>query len=122
MRRTNNFEGPDRKGRATLNTEILEPEGVVPANRLLGDAYSEDADPALAPAEHDAEEEAAAEVADEGGQAPDDTLGLYLRQMGAIPLLSRKEELELAQALEVARSRFAHATLCSWKILGKVVE
>ena len=54
----------------------------------------------------DDEEPAAAEVLEEGHQAPDDTLGLYLRQMGAIPLLSRQEELALAQRLERLRCRF----------------
>jgi RNA polymerase primary sigma factor len=52
----------------------------------------------------------------------DDSLGLYLRQMGAIPLLSRQEELALARRLETARSRFRHAALCSWTVIGKVVE
>ena len=30
------------------------------------------------------------------GFGPDDVLGLYLKQMGAIPLLNREKELELA--------------------------
>jgi RNA polymerase primary sigma factor len=59
---------------------------------------------------------------DEGGQAPDDTLGLYLRQMGAIPLLNRKEELELAQRLETARKRYRQAALSSWHVLRRVIE
>jgi RNA polymerase primary sigma factor len=64
----------------------------------------------------------AAEVLEEDPHAPDDTLGLYLRQMGSIPLLSRKEELELAQRLETARRRFRHAALSNWRVLGHVVE
>ena len=59
---------------------------------------------------------------DDTSQAPDDTLGLYLRQMGAIPLLNRKQELELAQRLEKARQRYRHAALSSWHILTKVVN
>ncbi len=62
------------------------------------------------------------EVLEEDPHAPDDTLGLYLRQMGSIPLLSRKEELELAQRLETARRRFRHAALSSWRVLAHVVE
>src|SRR5262249_52946932 len=63
------------------------------------------------------------ENADEDtSQAPDDTLGLYLRQMGAIPLLNRKQELELAQRLETARKRYRHAAMSSWHVLAKVVE
>jgi RNA polymerase primary sigma factor len=68
------------------------------------------------------EMETAAETAEESSQAPDDTLGLYLRQMGAIPLLSRQEELDLALKLETARRRYRHAALCSWHVLGRVVE
>jgi len=64
-----------------------------------------------------------AEVAEgEGSQSPDDTLGLYLRQMGSIPLLNRKEELDLAQKLEVARKRFRHACLSSWQVLRHVQD
>src|ERR1700730_7355579 len=42
----------------------------------------------------------------EDPHAPDDALGLYLRQMGAIPLLSRDQELSLAKRLEISRSRY----------------
>jgi RNA polymerase primary sigma factor len=71
----------------------------------------------------DPDHAAAAEPAEEGtGQSPDDTLGLYLRQMGAIPLLNRKEELELSQRLEKARKRYRHAAMLSWPVLDRVVE
>jgi RNA polymerase primary sigma factor len=59
---------------------------------------------------------------EDAGQSPDDTLGLYLRQMGAIPLLNRKEELDLAQRLETARRRYRHAALLSWPVIRRVVE
>jgi RNA polymerase primary sigma factor len=41
--------------------------------------------------------------------------------MGAIPLLSRKEELDMAQELETARRRFRRSALCSWHVLHQVV-
>lgn len=79
--------------------------------------------------EHDPEnsemlgDENAAEATEESdAQAPDDTLGLYLRQMGAIPLLNRKQELDLAQRLERARQRFTHAALCNWRIQTQVLD
>jgi RNA polymerase primary sigma factor len=53
---------------------------------------------------------------------PDDALGLYLRQMGAIPLLNRPEEVALAIELEVARTRYRRAAMSSWLTLGRVVE
>src|SRR5262249_836350 len=68
------------------------------------------------------EEQAAEGTEAEDSQAPDDTLGLYLRQMGAIPLLTRKEELDLAQRLEVARLRYRRSVLLNWRILAHVVE
>ena len=58
----------------------------------------------------------------EEGNAPDDALGLYLRQMGAIPLLSRDEELALAQRLEKKRQRYRRAALLNWRTLAKVVD
>jgi RNA polymerase primary sigma factor len=52
----------------------------------------------------------------------DDALGLYLKQMGAIPLLSREKELALAIRLEQARDRYRHAVLFSWWTLRRVVN
>jgi RNA polymerase primary sigma factor len=65
------------------------------------------------------------EGADERHEAmsgPDDALGLYLRQMGAIPLLNREQELALARRLEHARQRFRRAALASWLTVARVVE
>ncbi|HLJ92797.1 MAG TPA: sigma factor, partial [Gemmataceae bacterium] len=71
----------------------------------------------------DEDQPSSLEAADEdSSQSPDDTLGLYLRQMGAIPLLNRKQELELAQRLEIARQRYRHAALSNLYVLSKVVD
>src|SRR5438105_9804976 len=51
----------------------------------------------------------------------DDALGLYLRQMGAIPLLTRDQELALAQRLEQKRLRYRRAALASWQTIAKMV-
>jgi len=67
-------------------------------------------DEAPAQAAPDAEEQTSA----------DDALGLYLRQMGAIPLLNRKQELALAQKLEHARDRYRRAVLMNWYNLERV--
>ncbi len=53
---------------------------------------------------------------------PDDALGLYLRQMGAIPLLNREQELTLARKLERERGRFRRAALWNWLTLTRVRE
>ncbi len=48
------------------------------------------------------------------GGGADDALGLYLKQMGAIPLLNRDKELSLATRLERARQRYRRAVLFCW--------
>jgi RNA polymerase primary sigma factor len=53
---------------------------------------------------------------------PDDALGLYLRQMGAIPLLNREQELALAKRLEWHRIRYRRAALANWRTLRRMVE
>jgi RNA polymerase primary sigma factor len=98
------------------------------SERLNGDAHQEERPQPRAQVdrpEWDAvdDEEGAhsmSEAADEGTHSPDDALGLYLRQMGAIPLLSREEELALARRLERARDRYRDAALSNWEILDKV--
>jgi RNA polymerase primary sigma factor len=66
---------------------------------------------------------AAPETAEEEDtHAPDDALGLYLRQMGAIPLLDRKQELALAERLERRRRHYRMTALLNWRTLGKVVQ
>lgn len=70
--------------------------------------------------EGSAETSEAAEEDYAGG--PDDALGLYLRQMGAIPLLSRDKEKSLAQKLEYHRNRFRSAALLCPRILTRVLE
>lgn len=50
----------------------------------------------------------------------DDALGLYLKQMGAIPLLSREKELALAKKLEISRNRYRRAVMFNWPTLRKI--
>ena len=64
----------------------------------------------------------AAPAEDEDTHAPDDALGLYLRQMGAIPLLSRDQELALAERLEWKRRRYRHAAMMNWRTLTAIVD
>jgi RNA polymerase primary sigma factor len=67
------------------------------------------------------EEGAAPATEEEDSNAPDDALGLYLRQMGAIPLLNREQELALAERLEFRRNRYRRAALSNWRTLSFVV-
>jgi len=68
----------------------------------------------------DLDETPLADDADDS-QGSDDALGLYLRQMGAIPLLTRDQELSLAKRLEYCRTRYRKAALCNWRTLEQVV-
>jgi RNA polymerase primary sigma factor len=71
-----------------------------------------------------AEEESPSAAGDKDNDeitGPDDALGLYLRQMGAIPLLSRQQELDLARRLERARTRYRRAALASWRTISLTV-
>jgi len=62
------------------------------------------------------------EMATGHGGGSDDALGLYLKQMGAIPLLNREKELALAQQLELARTRYRHAVLFCWWSQQRVIS
>jgi RNA polymerase primary sigma factor len=70
--------------------------------------------------DEDDEGEEPAEHHDADDHGPDDALGLYLREMGAIPLLNRDEELRLAKRLEHARDRYRHAALLCPGILQRL--
>ncbi|HLJ94119.1 MAG TPA: sigma-70 family RNA polymerase sigma factor [Gemmataceae bacterium] len=58
----------------------------------------------------------------EDSLSADDGLGLYLQQMGAVPLLNREAELRLARHLEESRGRYRHAALSNWSVLAQVVD
>ena len=52
----------------------------------------------------------------------DKALGLYLSQMGSIPLLNRQEELDLAQRLDATGRRYRHAAMWNWDVLALLLE
>ncbi|MBI3822592.1 MAG: RNA polymerase sigma factor RpoD [Planctomycetes bacterium] len=56
------------------------------------------------------------------GKRIDDPVRMYLTQMGSIPLLNRKEEIELAKKIEVTRKRFSRKVLECDYALAQVVE
>jgi RNA polymerase primary sigma factor len=49
-------------------------------------------------------------------------MDLYLQQMGAIPLLTRAEEVELTRRLAWLRRRYRRAVLHNWDVLRRVAE
>ena len=82
----------------------------VPSFDVPDDADADDEIEAVEPPEPELREIAAEEL-ESAGKSPDDALGLYLRQMGAIPLLNRANEIEVAQRLERSRNYFRMAAL-----------
>ena len=99
----------------TSGPDLLEPRAAVVETAPPVELETDDDEESEQPAE-----KAESEAYDNNG--PDDALGLYLRQMGAIPLLNRDQELKLARELETARTRFRRAALANWLTLGRVVE
>jgi RNA polymerase primary sigma factor len=69
---------------------------------------------------HESEPIAETHAHEDSSNGPDDALGLYLKQMGAIPLLNRSQELVLAEKLERARDRFRRAVFCAWTNLDTI--
>jgi RNA polymerase primary sigma factor len=127
VRKNNKMEEKRHNGRQTM-AGTLEPHSPWPDD-MFGEEPNHisttvssvgEIDPETSAAD---EEESAPATATKGSsRSADDALGLYLKQMGAIPLLNRKQELELAQRLETARSRYRHAALSNWYVLGRVAE
>src|SRR5579875_175732 len=108
---------------ATPDTFVSKAEAKMPRET----PWSELPDDSFAVEDEETEEAEVAESAasseeEEDTHAPDDALGLYLRQMGAIPLLSREQELALAERLELKRRRYRHAAMMNWRTLAHIVD
>jgi RNA polymerase primary sigma factor len=67
-------------------------------------------------------EEILSYIDEEEGRKIDDPVRMYLTQMGEIPLLSRKQEIDLAKKIEVTRKRFRRKVLECDYALSSVVE
>lgn len=113
---------PGILGRTMSDVKGKAKSAVLPALRVSSNKESVYEDTVLEEDDEEKEDEDEDEAdADEDISGPDDALGLYLRQMGAIPLLDRKQELELAQRLERARNRFRRACLLTPRVLHRVL-
>src|SRR5688500_16730904 len=120
MRRTIKIPQAQAPGRQSLSAERAAALTThFPDERASGGDFADDLAPEPLAAEGNGSDElrladevpagVAENVELEDSHAPDDALGLYLRQMGAIPLLNREQELSLARRLETARKRFRKA-------------
>jgi RNA polymerase primary sigma factor len=123
MRRTNNkVSGRESRSEPTRTSDL----GLPREDEKRTTAHWDEPATAFArdePAPAEVDEDAPTSVeGHEEENAPDDALGLYLRQMGAIPLLSRDQELALAKRLEEKRNRYRRAALLNWRTLRKVAD
>jgi RNA polymerase primary sigma factor len=88
--------------------------------------HDETADQAVDFAESDFDEQDLEETASlppaEDSISATEPFGLYLQQMGSIPLLNRQQELELTRRLDHLRGRYRHAALCSAVVLARVAD
>jgi RNA polymerase primary sigma factor len=107
-----------RRGRRGISTHSRHE----PRNRL-GDVFTSASDE-VRKVHRDADEATGVDGAVAGFDTPhaDPALAVYLRQMGAISLLNRKQELALAERLERLRSRYRHAAFLHPQVLAQVVE
>ena len=88
--------------------ELLESHGIT----LIEAEDAEEETPAVKVEDRPVVEAAAAfEDNDGDGRHIDDPVRMYLTQMGEIPLLDRKQEVSLAQRIEVTRRRFRRKVL-----------
>jgi RNA polymerase primary sigma factor len=113
-------EGASDSGRLEDILEKLEAEGIT----LVDEAEDGEGESAAALAEEVllADDEPQFTDNEGDGRHIDDPVRMYLTQMGEIPLLDRKQEISLAQKIEVTRRRFRRKVLECDYALRNVVE
>jgi RNA polymerase primary sigma factor len=106
--------------------DVSQLEEAFAALMAAGIPYLEDDDLSSEPTEDDLSSDEVKEIADEAQEAPtddlkhidtDDTIGLYLKEVSRVPLLTAEEEVELSQRIE--RGRMAREELAIGKISNK---
>ena len=111
------YTGPERMTRRTPNTTTRPTPAATPVRPVAGRARV----PSDTRVRDDEDHEPVPENAEKAAGA-DDALGLYLRQMGSIPLLKRDQEIAIATRLEVARSRFRRTAMLCPYIVARIVH
>ncbi len=108
----------DDRSRLPADDRLGPDEELAAADDLDLDDEADDTEVVPAASGDDAHPAEEAAHSEDYASGPDDALGLYLRQMGAIRLLTRAEELSLATSLERHRNRFRAAALYCAYIVG----
>ena len=106
--------------------DVSQLEEAFAALMAAGIPYLEDDDLSSEPSEDDLSSDEVKEIEDEAQEAPtddlkhidtDDTIGLYLKEVSRVPLLTAEEEVDLSQRIE--RGRMAREELAIGKISNK---
>ena len=106
--------------------DVSQLEEAFAALMAAGIPYLEDDDLSPEPTEDDLSSDEVKEIEDEAQVAPtddlkhidtDDTIGLYLKEVSRVPLLTAEEEVELSQRIE--RGRMAREELAIGKVNNK---
>jgi RNA polymerase primary sigma factor len=106
--------------------DVSQLEEAFAALMAAGIPYLEDDDLSSEPTEDDLSSDDVKEITDETQKAPaddlkhidtDDTIGLYLKEVSRVPLLTAEEEVELSQRIE--RGRMAREELAKGKVSNK---
>jgi len=106
--------------------DVSQLEEAFAALMAAGIPYLEDDDLSSEPTEDDLSSDEVKEIEDEAQEAPtddlkhidtDDTIGLYLKEVSRVPLLTAEEEVDLSQRIE--RGRMAREELAIGKISNK---
>ncbi len=106
--------------------DVSQLEEAFAALMAAGIPYLEDDDLSSEPTEGDLSSDEVKEIAEEAQETPtddlkhidtDDTIGLYLKEVSRVPLLTAEEEVELSQRIE--RGRMAREELAVGKINNK---
>jgi len=106
--------------------DVSQLEEAFAALMAAGIPYLEDDDLSSEPTEDDLSSDEVKEIEDEAQEAPtddlkhidtDDTIGLYLKEVSRVPLLTAEEEVDLSQRIE--RGRMAREELAIGKINNK---
>ncbi len=106
--------------------DVSQLEEAFAALMAAGIPYLEDDDLSSEPSEDDLSSDEVKEIEEEAQEAPtddlkhidtDDTIGLYLKEVSRVPLLTAEEEVDLSQRIE--RGRMAREELAIGKISNK---
>ena len=106
--------------------DVSQLEEAFAALMAAGIPYLEDDDLSSEPTEEDLSSDEVKEIEEEAQEAPtddlkhidtDDTIGLYLKEVSRVPLLTAEEEVELSQRIE--RGRMAREELAIGKVSNK---